>query len=246
MIARFFDDRDAAAPGEARGLRAARRRTLVPRRRPGDFAQALMDLGATICTPRKPALRALPVAGELAWLGRRRVGNSGGLAAPRREAGTTSTRRRGSPSGSSTGPVRYCLRQRAPWEGPARRHDGDPVSTEWSASAPVDRAGRRRRRSAAAGGRVARCCPGHVRHVFTHFELTLSVWAGQANGRGDPTVGLWVTPDKFGDYALPSLMLESRAARAHGKAAKERGHRTARSSTPDGGGVRKACRASRS
>jgi A/G-specific adenine glycosylase len=29
-------------------------RTMVPARRPGDFAQAVMDLGATICTPRSP------------------------------------------------------------------------------------------------------------------------------------------------------------------------------------------------
>ncbi len=34
---------------------------LTPQRRPGDFAQAMMDLGATICTPRKPACVLCPV-----------------------------------------------------------------------------------------------------------------------------------------------------------------------------------------
>jgi A/G-specific adenine glycosylase len=35
--------------------------TLTPRRRPGDFAQAMMDLGATICTPKRPSCLMCPV-----------------------------------------------------------------------------------------------------------------------------------------------------------------------------------------
>jgi A/G-specific adenine glycosylase len=34
---------------------------MVPRDRPGDFAQAMMDLGATICTPRNPACPLCPL-----------------------------------------------------------------------------------------------------------------------------------------------------------------------------------------
>ena len=49
-------DRDAAARRQARD--PARAAELVPQQRAGDYAQAMMDLGATICTPRKPALRA--------------------------------------------------------------------------------------------------------------------------------------------------------------------------------------------
>jgi A/G-specific adenine glycosylase len=41
------------------GLAAA----LVPERRPGDWNQALMDLGATVCTPRRPRCGACPLAG---------------------------------------------------------------------------------------------------------------------------------------------------------------------------------------
>lgn len=37
-------------------------RPAVPRERPGDFNQALMDLGATVCTPRQPQCGACPVA----------------------------------------------------------------------------------------------------------------------------------------------------------------------------------------
>ncbi len=37
---------------------------LVPGRRPGDLNQALMELGATICTPKQPGCESCPVAGE--------------------------------------------------------------------------------------------------------------------------------------------------------------------------------------
>ncbi|HEY0595839.1 A/G-specific adenine glycosylase [Sphingopyxis sp.] len=43
---------------------------LVPRDRPGDFAQALMDLGATICTPRAPACAICPVMADCRARGR--------------------------------------------------------------------------------------------------------------------------------------------------------------------------------
>ena len=36
---------------------------LTPRERPGDYAQAVMDLGATICTPKKPACGLCPWRG---------------------------------------------------------------------------------------------------------------------------------------------------------------------------------------
>ena len=38
----------------------ARTLELVPDARPGDFAQALMDLGATICTPKNPTACSVP------------------------------------------------------------------------------------------------------------------------------------------------------------------------------------------
>ncbi len=44
----------------ARNEIAARARSLAPAERAGDFAQALMDLGATICTPRRPRCAACP------------------------------------------------------------------------------------------------------------------------------------------------------------------------------------------
>ena len=48
------------------------RATLTPQRRAGDFAQAMMDLGATICTPKKPACALCPVERKLRRLRARR------------------------------------------------------------------------------------------------------------------------------------------------------------------------------
>jgi len=38
--------------------------TLTPSRRPGDFAQAMMDLGATICTPKRPSCLMCPIQSD--------------------------------------------------------------------------------------------------------------------------------------------------------------------------------------
>jgi len=58
VIARLFAV-TAALPGAKPELHR-RARTLVPHERAGDFAQAMMDLGATICTPRNPACALCP------------------------------------------------------------------------------------------------------------------------------------------------------------------------------------------
>jgi A/G-specific adenine glycosylase len=56
-------------PAAKREIRAALA-PLVPQGRPGDFAQALMDLGATICTPRAPACGICPVRTDCRARGR--------------------------------------------------------------------------------------------------------------------------------------------------------------------------------
>ncbi len=50
------------APGRQHIRDAAEQ--LLSRRRPGDFNQALMDLGATVCVPRRPRCQACPLAGD--------------------------------------------------------------------------------------------------------------------------------------------------------------------------------------
>ena len=130
--------------------------SLTPTDRPGDYAQAVMDLGATICTPRNPACGLCPwsVACQA-----RAAGIAGRPAAqapsPQADAGRhrlARPPRRGA-----------VLLERRPDRGPSGRHAG--LSRR--------RLGRRDRRPA-AGRRLAG--RGEVRHTFTHFHLILPSW----------------------------------------------------------------------
>jgi A/G-specific adenine glycosylase len=59
VLSRLFD-LEAPGPAEYRGLAEG----LVDPARPGDFNQALMELGALVCIPRNPKCEACPLAGE--------------------------------------------------------------------------------------------------------------------------------------------------------------------------------------
>lgn len=64
VMARLFAITDPM-PGSKPDLRAAAAR-LTPKTRPGDYAQAVMDLGATICTPKNPACGICPLREDCA------------------------------------------------------------------------------------------------------------------------------------------------------------------------------------
>ncbi|MDH5588595.1 MAG: A/G-specific adenine glycosylase, partial [Gemmatimonadota bacterium] len=66
-------------PARARSLA----KTLVHQDRPGDWNQAVMELGATVCTPRSPSCDVCPVA---SWCGARASGRQGEHPAPARRA----------------------------------------------------------------------------------------------------------------------------------------------------------------
>ncbi len=61
VIARLYAVEDALPAAKPLIRRLAE--ALTPARRTGDFAQAMMDLGATVCTPRKPACALCPWSG---------------------------------------------------------------------------------------------------------------------------------------------------------------------------------------
>ena len=171
--------------------------SLVPPDRPGDFAQALMDLGATICTPRKPSCVLCPWRPSCRGLA---LGIADTL--PRKAEKAVRPHRTGIAFWlvDETGAV--LLRRRA--EKGLLGGMMEVPSTPWTAVLP----GEAEAQSAAPVATSWRPLPGQVRHVFTHFELTLTIWAGHVRGRGDPKFGVWVMPDRFGEYALPSLMMK--------------------------------------
>ncbi|PZO64938.1 MAG: A/G-specific adenine glycosylase [Paracoccus denitrificans] len=158
--------------------------TLTPAARPGDFAQAMMDLGATICTPRNPACGICPVIDPCAA---RAMGIAADL--PRRAPKQAKPER--------TGVVwvgvddAKLLVERRPERGllggtlsfPTTGWDGTdlppPAQADWQDA-------------------------GEVRHVFTHFALTLRVMTAPVPvqvSRGDVVA----RPD-FDPKALPGLM----------------------------------------
>jgi A/G-specific adenine glycosylase len=171
--------------------------SLVPADRPGDFAQALMDLGSTVCTPRKPGCVLCPWREPCRALA---LGIAESL--PRKAEKAVRPHRAGTAFWvvDDTGAV--LLRRRA--EKGLLGGMIEVPSTEWGPTPPSPSDAR----SAAPLETDWRVLPGQVRHVFTHFELTLTVWTGRVSGRGDAKLGMWVKPDKFGDYALPSLMMK--------------------------------------
>ena len=169
--------------------------TLTPDRRPGDFAQAMMDLGATVCTPRRPKCILCPWTGACAA---RSQGVAEDLPAklPKPERPT----RRGIAFWAVTPAGDILLRKR-----PERGLLGGMIevpSSEWrEAPTPALDAVNGEAPVAAQW----RLLPGLVRHTFTHFHLELAVAAGQA-ARPDEAAGLWVPVDRLGDQALPTVM----------------------------------------
>lgn len=165
---------------------------LVPERRAGDFAQAMMDLGATICTPRRPRCVLCPWRVACAAAAR---GTAEDL--PARVEKPERPLRYGV-AFWITRPDGAVLLRRRPERGllggmieiPSTRWRGEPWTlAEAAAAAPT-----------AVGWSAL---PGTVRHGFTHFRLELGIVAGEGQ---EATSGLWSPIDKLGDHALPTLM----------------------------------------
>ncbi|MBV8735950.1 MAG: A/G-specific adenine glycosylase [Alphaproteobacteria bacterium] len=165
---------------------------LVPRDRAGDFAQALMDLGATICTPRRPRCVLCPWRTACAAAAQ-------GRAEKLPVAGTKPERplRHGIAFWVTRSDGAVLLRRR-----PERGLLGGMIeipSTPWRAE-PWTLAEAAVEAPVVAPWSVL---PGTVRHGFTHFELELGIVVGRTQ---DGTAGLWSSTDRLGEHALPTLM----------------------------------------
>jgi A/G-specific adenine glycosylase len=172
--------------------------------RAGDSAQALMDLGASICTPRKPACALCPLSDDCVSRAR---GDQETF--PRKAPKKTGALRRGAAFVVTRG-EETLVRTR-----PATGLLGGMLevpNSSWLAAqddqsalqqAPVLNGGARWRRKT-----------GVVSHVFTHFPLELVVYrANVAAGVRAPRGMRWVPISTLGDEALPNLM---RKVIAHG------------------------------
>ncbi len=173
-------------PGSKRRL-AALAADLTPAERPGDHAQAVMDLGATICTPRRPACGICPWMPECAARAR-------GIAAdlPRKAPKAAKPVRRGvaylarRPDGAwllETRPPRGLLGGMLGWPGSdwaeAVPDHAPPVAAEWREL-------------------------GEVRHTFTHFHLILTLRGAETAAA--PERGGFLGREAFRPSDLPTLM----------------------------------------
>ena len=85
VVARLFAV-ETPLPAAKPELQRAGRRRWSTDERPGDWAQALMDLGAMVCTPTSPICAHLPGRRRLPGAGHRRAAD---LSAPHRQADAT-------------------------------------------------------------------------------------------------------------------------------------------------------------
>ncbi len=169
---------------------------LTPTARPGDFAQAMMDLGATICTPKSPACGLCPLRDDCA-------ARAGGIAAdlPRKAPKAVKPTRRGTVWALRT--PRGWVVERRPGHGLLGGMAGFP-GDGWDGS---------------AGGGAPAAAPwrdaGEIRHTFTHFHLILRVMVAEADllplrGSADPRLVASSLPTVMRKaHALASTVLET-------------------------------------
>ena len=175
-------------------------RGLTPQHRPGDFAQAMMDLGATICTPKTPACALCPWNAACAAYAR---GDAETL--PRRMPKREGDLRRGAAFVAQRSDGRVLVRSR-PTKGLLGGMTEVPT-TEWVQNfddkSAFDAAPRFKTKARVAWRRTA----GTVRHVFTHFPLELVVYEAELPASTPAPAGTrWVALGELGGEALPSLM----------------------------------------
>ena len=168
-------------------------RALVPAARPGDFNQALMELGATVCTPLSPRCGACPVARgcEARALGRVE-------SFPAKPPKAKRPHRR----------VECAIVDRAGRVVLVRRPDEGLLGGLWELpSAP--KSGKRGAAIAealssvglTARGAAARVCS--VDHAFTHFDLTLDAFVCEATGDlADGAPARWVAREELSTYGM--------------------------------------------
>jgi len=162
--------------------------------RAGDFAQALMDLGATICTPRVALCASCPLQPGCAGA---RIGP---LAFPVKPAKADRPTRYGHAFVMRDGDGDVYLQTRAE-KGLLAQMTEVPVSA-WGA-APADPA-----YPLAAAWRHR----GRVVHVFTHFRLELEVWSATVPDPSLLAAGWWADPAELGAEALPTVFRKVLAA----------------------------------
>jgi len=162
---------------------------LTPQQRPGDYAQAVMDLGATVCTARNPACGICPLQARC-------VAHETKIAAhlPNRSPKPVKPVRRGIAYVARRDDGAWLLERRPDrgllggmlgWPGPVWQEIPDsqpPFAADWQV------------------------LPGDVRHTFTHFHLILDVYTATLTGNTSHIGAQYIGSDRFRRTDLPTVM----------------------------------------
>jgi A/G-specific adenine glycosylase len=171
--------------------------TITPARRPGDFAQAMMDLGATICSPRAPACPSCPLArgcsAYKAGIAERLPVKRAKAAKPQRTGTAYWIENDDQVWLVQRGEKGMLAGMRAlPDDGWAARQDGDsqpPFEANWQKLGSA------------------------VDHVFTHFTLSLNVAVTAEPVKQDALPsGLWWPIKRLDSAGLPTLFMKAAKA----------------------------------
>lgn len=183
---------DAPLPG-SKPLMKAKVAEVTPSDRPGDFAQAMMDLGATICTPKRPACALCPFKSHCL-----------ALATDEPERLPVKAKKKEKPV--RLGAAFIAVNE----EGEIllrRRVDSgllggmtEVPTTAWTAR--VDGGTGTEHAPFAADWQPA----GTIVHVFTHFELRLSVFRAKVGKAVATDDGWWAPVTNLDAQALPTVM----------------------------------------
>lgn len=193
VIARLFAVEEPL-PGSKPQIRAFAG-ALTPDQRAGDFAQAMMDLGATLCTPKRPACSLCPWSAPCAARAR---GDAETF--PRKSPKVEGKLRRGAAFVALRADGAILLRTR-PEKGLLGGMSEVPT-TEWTNGFVL------REVAAAAPFPVQwKKMPGVVTHTFTHFPLELSVYRATLPKKTRPPKGArWTPVAEIAGEALPNVM----------------------------------------
>jgi A/G-specific adenine glycosylase len=190
VVARLFAI-DEPLPGARKAIRE-KADAITPEKRAGDFAQAMMDLGATICAVRDPKCLLCPLSAECEG---RATGDPARL--PVKAAKKAKPQRQGTAFWIERDSQVWLVRR--PGKGMlggmrALPDDGWAASGDGSGDPPIPGSWR-------AGG--------VVRHGFTHFdiELGLAVYAGEKFDALDD--GEWWPVAEIEDAGLPTLFAKA-------------------------------------
>ena len=191
IVARLFAVATPLPAGKALIRRHAD--AITPAKRAGDFAQAMMDLGATICRPRTPDCLLCPLRRHC-----QAAASSHPAAYPVKAPKPERPQRHGTAFWLERGDEVLLVRRpdkgllggmralpTGPWQATPPGLDGAPAVADWRMAAQS------------------------ITHVFTHFRLELALAIASFEGHSPPEGAEWWPIDSLGSAGLPTIFAKA-------------------------------------